>query len=175
MPEQAFLAKHYDENAKKGDQNTRAAVRMPGDIAGQLTTGIVGPMGGGFLPNVERALSEMEGGLLPGADRKPPRRVCYARLLFEKLSDPCRQDGPRTSTGLVNGLSQSTGGRGLGNSTSTSPPAGQSQNEVLANFFQSLLSQRDRTGTPVPRTGTSPTNGQGPESVDSNGAGSGTE
>lgn len=88
------------------------------------------------------------------------------------------KDGPRTSTGLVNGLSQSTAGRGLGSSTSSSPPAGQSQNEVLANFFQSLLSQRDRAGTPIPRTGASPTptNGQGAlDAADVNSGGSGTE
>jgi dynein light intermediate chain 1, cytosolic len=31
--------------------------------------------------------------------------------------------------------------------TPNSPPAGQSQNEVLHNFFQSLLTPRDRAGT----------------------------
>ena len=75
QPEQAFLAKHYDENAKRGDRDARTAARLPSEVPGQLATGVVGPMGGGFLPNVERALSEMEGSLLPGGDRKAARRV----------------------------------------------------------------------------------------------------
>lgn len=78
-PEQSFLAKHYDENAKKGDRDPRAAFRNQNEMPGQIAAGIVGPMGSSSfsLPNVERALSEMEGGLSNsvGADRKPGRRV----------------------------------------------------------------------------------------------------
>ena len=61
VPEQAFLAKFYDESSKKSDRDPRGAFRNPTDFTG-AADGIVGPLGSSSfnLPNVERALSEME-------------------------------------------------------------------------------------------------------------------
>ncbi|KAI5119605.1 hypothetical protein M0805_005775 [Coniferiporia weirii] len=179
MPEQAFLSKNYDENAKKGDRDPRAAFRNQNEMPGQIAAGIVGPMGSSSfsLPNVERALTEMEGGLsASGAgDRKAPRRDVPARA---------------SNTLAGTGLGQSTTSRPLGASAlggQPSPPSGQSQHEVLQNFFQSLLSSRgDRTGSPS-TTRPSAQNGQGgqngqndgapesPGAADANSAGSGGE
>ena len=83
MPEQAFLAKNYDENAKKGDRDPRAAFRNQNEMPGQIAAGIVGPMGSSSfsLPNVERALTEMEGGFSTGAttgERRAGRRVGFS-------------------------------------------------------------------------------------------------
>ncbi|KAL5527720.1 hypothetical protein ACEPAG_6521 [Sanghuangporus baumii] len=176
MPEQSFLAKHYDENAKKGDRDPRAAFRNQNEMPGQIAAGIVGPMGSSSfnLPNVERALSEMEGGFSTGAaaDRKPGRRDLPAR----------------TSSGLASsGLGQSTSSRPVGAPGLTSvpvAPAGQSQHEVLQNFFQSLLSSRgDRGGARSATPSASAQNGQskpsqngtGSETGELNSSGSGTE
>ncbi|THH12266.1 hypothetical protein EW145_g110 [Phellinidium pouzarii] len=83
MPEQAFLARNYDENAKKGDRDPRAAFKNQNEMPGQIASGIVGPMGSiSFsLPNVERALTEMEGGFpaTTTGDRKVVRRDVPAR------------------------------------------------------------------------------------------------
>ena len=66
VPEQAFLAKNYDENSKKSDRDPRGAFRNPAEFTG-ASAGIVGPLGSSSfnLPNVERALSEMESGIGP--------------------------------------------------------------------------------------------------------------
>ncbi len=62
-PEQTFLAKNYDE--KKAERDPRGAFRNPQDFAGGGAAGIVGPLGSSSfsLPNVERAMSEMETGM----------------------------------------------------------------------------------------------------------------
>ena len=91
MPEQAFLAKNYDENAKKGDRDPRAAFRPQNELPGHIAAGIVGPMGQSSfnLPNVEKALTEMEGGLTmsgTGGDRKYTRRVREAFGTVSKIS-----------------------------------------------------------------------------------------
>lgn len=79
MPEPAFLAKNYDENAKKPDKDPRGIFRNPNELSGMAAAGIVGPMGSSSfnLPSVERALVDMEGGLtVTGAEgRKAARRV----------------------------------------------------------------------------------------------------
>lgn len=130
MPEQAFLAKHYDENAKKPDAHTPFG--NSADLAG-----IVGPLQSSSfnLPSVDRALSDMETGI--GAPAASTAANVDARRL-----------GQRTST---------AGSRppGLGSSVSrppTSPsamgspsPTGQTQHEVLQNFFQSLLTNKERS------------------------------
>ncbi|EJD01545.1 uncharacterized protein FOMMEDRAFT_126556 [Fomitiporia mediterranea MF3/22] len=182
MPEQAFLAKNYDENAKKGDRDPRAAFRNQNEMPGQIAAGIVGPMGSSSfnLPNVEKALTEMEGGFATagaGVGAGGDRKVGGGR----------RDVPARASSGLANStLGQSTSSRPLGG---PSPPPGQSQHEVLQNFFQSLLSSRGDRGTAAPsapRAGAAPTNGQngqstqgqngtGSETGELNGSGSGTE
>lgn len=76
VPEQTFLAKNYDENAKKPDRDPRGAFKNPTEV-GAGKAGVVGPMGSSSfnLPNVERALVEMEGGSILGESRKASRRV----------------------------------------------------------------------------------------------------
>jgi len=61
-PEQAFLSKNYDENARRADRDPRGIFRTPTD-ASAPAPGIVGPLGSSSfsLPTVERALAEMEG------------------------------------------------------------------------------------------------------------------
>ncbi|KAH9967043.1 dynein light intermediate chain-domain-containing protein [Lactifluus volemus] len=63
-PEQAFLAKNYDENARRADRDPRGIFRSPVDPSAPPAAGLVGPLGSSSfsLPTVERALAEMEGG-----------------------------------------------------------------------------------------------------------------
>ena len=79
VPEQTFLGKHYEENAKKPDRDPRAAFRNTPDASG---AGIVGPMGASTfsLPTVERALGEMEGGNSFAASVGPDGRKASRRV-----------------------------------------------------------------------------------------------
>ena len=121
VPEQQFLAKNYDENSKKADRDPRGAFRNPTDA--ESAAGVVGPLGSTSfnLPNVERAMVEMEsgsGGAGLGDSRKggrPPGGIKTARA-------------PSSPTQVPHSPS----------------PTGQTQHEVLQNFFQSLLSNKDR-------------------------------
>ena len=148
-PEQAFLAKNYDENSKKSDRDPRGAFRNPQDFAG-AAAGIVGPLGSSSfsLPNVERALSEMEtgiGGTSTGLGDAATRRAAT------------RPISTSTSTGRPSALSAlGTSASPTGISASRSPvtpsgpgpspgAGGPTQHEVLQNFFQSLLLTKDRT------------------------------
>ncbi|KAK2466008.1 hypothetical protein APHAL10511_001649 [Amanita phalloides] len=129
MLEQAFLAKHYDENTKKPEGRT------PFGNSAELA-GVVGPLQSSSfsMPNVDRALSEMETGMGTPA-------------VSSATSGDARRLGTRAST--------TSRPAGLGGSvsrppTATSPmaspsPTGQTQHEVLQNFFQSLLTNKDRT------------------------------
>ncbi|KAJ6560463.1 dynein light intermediate chain-domain-containing protein [Mycena capillaripes] len=161
-PEQAFLAKNYDENAKKPDRDPRGAFRDPAD-AMRGAAGLVGPLGGmpSFdLPTVDRVLSEMEIGIGgsanggsagsgAGAPRAPTRRPA---VLAPTATSP-RQPGAPAPVGVPSPTV-------AGNPT---------QHEVLQNFFQSLLSSKDRAGAGAGAAakGTTKTNG--------NGSGSGAE
>ncbi|KAH9938017.1 dynein light intermediate chain [Fomitopsis serialis] len=144
-PEQAFLAKNYDENSKKPDRDPRGAFRNPTD---NVAAGIVGPMGSSSfnLPNVERALTEMEGVAGGGSSSLGTNTGPDAG---RKLSS--RTSGRPPPSTLAVPLSAS-------NSRSTAPPTGgQTQHEVLQNFFQSLLSNKDRaSGAAVTGRTTSP-------------------
>lgn len=141
MAEQAFLAKHYDENAKKPDRDPRGAFRNPTESA---SAGIVGPMGSSSfsLPNVEKALSEMEAGMGGGS------------VLNASVNGDAARKLPRGGTRPTSGLSVGSPGSTTAGRTSTSPSlgastggtGGQTQHEVLQNFFQSLLSSKDRAG-----------------------------
>ncbi|KAG2013214.1 hypothetical protein CC2G_010149 [Coprinopsis cinerea AmutBmut pab1-1] len=154
VPEQTFLAKHYDENAKKSDRDPRGAFRNPADAA----AGIVGPLGSSSfsLPNVERALSEMESAIGPSGTN------LGASTAGRLGSRPAAAAGrPAGLSGLPPSMSPtgaSTRGPGSPPIGSTSPNAGQTQHEVLQNFFQSLLNTKDRTGPSV-RSATPRTNG----------------
>ena len=130
MPEQAFLAKHYDENARKPDARTSSG--NAADLAG-----VVGPLQSSSfnLPNVDRALSDMETGI--GVAAPPISSNAEARRL-----------GPRTSAAAPRpaGLGASISRPTTASSPISSPsPTGQSQHEVLQNFFQSLLTNKDRS------------------------------
>ncbi|KAK7470324.1 hypothetical protein VKT23_001755 [Stygiomarasmius scandens] len=137
IPEQAFLAKNYDENSKKADRDPRGAFRNPADLEG-AAAGIVGPLGSSSfnLPNVERALSEMEngiGGNLSSSTGGGARRAAN------------RPPGLPMQTSA----SPPVPGRGQPspNGATPSPTGGQTQHEVLQNFFQSLLvGNKDKPG-----------------------------
>jgi dynein light intermediate chain 1 len=139
-PEQAFLAKNYDENAKKPDRDPRGAFKNPSEMAGTAAAGIVGPLGSSSfsLPAVERALSEMDVGVGPTGSADARRRATGR---------------PPSSTLAALGATVSVGNHGAGragtsptlsSAGSPSPTSGQTQHEVLQNFFQSLLSSKDR-------------------------------
>lgn len=142
MAEQGFLAKHYDENSKKPDRDPRGAFRNPAETA---TAGIVGPLGSSSfnLPNVEKALAEMESGLGGSGALNASVNGDAARRLS--------RGGARPTSGLsaVSGAGTTTTGRTPASPTlnaSQSATGGQTQHEVLQNFFQSLLSSKDRAG-----------------------------
>lgn len=144
-----FLAKNYDENSKKPDRDPRGAFRNPTE---NPAAGVVGPMGSSSfnLPNVERALTEMEGGLTPlgtGAAVDPGR----------KLSG---RPAPRSSTsGLTVPPLGSTARAGHGSPTlnsSPSPGTEQVRHDVLQNFFQSLLVPKDRASGSLTTRSTTP-------------------
>ncbi|KAF7302019.1 Dynein 1 light intermediate chain [Mycena indigotica] len=143
MPEQLFLAKNYDENAKKPDRDPRGAFRDPADAA-RNAAGLVGPMGmqSYDLPTVASVLSEMENGVGAAGAAPAPARAPPAR----------RPGGLAAST---------TSPRQGGNAPVPSPTTanGTTQHEVLQNFFQSLLSNKDRGGKSAPPR----TNGTGEE------------
>lgn len=63
VPEQQFLAMHYESIAKSSDRDPRQTFRSPSDMSNTSGAGVVGPMGSSSfnLPSVERALVEMEG------------------------------------------------------------------------------------------------------------------
>ena len=144
-PEQVFLAKNYDENAKKPDRDPRGAFRNPNETA---SAGIVGPMGSSSfnLPNVERALTEMES-VAGGAGLNP--------LAASTARDPSRVLSSRSGGRPPNaGLSIPTGGQSiaLGRSAAPSPAPisattpnsadDQSQHQALKAFFDNLINKR---------------------------------
>lgn len=98
------------------------------------TAGVVGPLGSHSLslPTVERMLSEMEVGISPNSSSGSGERGA------RRLADRHTNRPPPVGTGS----GQSTG-RTPTSPLSTSPNAtgGQSQHEVLQNFFQSLLTK----------------------------------
>lgn len=164
-PEQAFLAKNYDENSKKGDRDPRGAFRNPQDFAG-AAAGIVGPLGSSSfsLPNVERALSEMETGVGGigistnlGADAA--RRLGAAsRTAPTAGGRPAGLSALGTSAAPNLSASRSPVSPS-GSATSPSTSGGASQHEVLQNFFQSLLSTKDRGAGGSNRSSPSKPNG----------------
>ncbi|KAJ3879617.1 hypothetical protein F5051DRAFT_484556, partial [Lentinula edodes] len=127
IPEQSFLARNYDESTKKADRDPRGAFGNPveGDGGPYTGTGIVGPIGTNSfnLLNVEKLFMEMEGSPSDRSDK-----------LSSSLSD--RPDRSLISLALqlvsVWHFTHHTGG------------SGQSQHEVLQNFFQSLLNSKDK-------------------------------
>ncbi|KIY52323.1 hypothetical protein FISHEDRAFT_35371 [Fistulina hepatica ATCC 64428] len=143
VPEQTFLAKHYDENSKKPDRDPRGAFRNPSDLlpgAGSMA-GVVGPLGSSsfHLPTVERALNDMDSG---GLDSSTNRR----RLQTGPIANP-RPTGLAALAGRE-GVPRPAGSPGPLSAT----PGGQTQHEVLQNFFQSLLSSKDKATVGAKKT-----------------------
>lgn len=134
------MAKNYDENSKKPDRDPRGAFRNPTD---NPAAGVVGPMGSSSfnLPNVERALTEMEGG-------PSPLTTGVANEAARKLSS---RPAPRSSaSGMPVPPLNATTRAGLGSPTIGSTPSPGTEpvrHDVLQNFFQSLLVQKDRSGS----------------------------
>jgi dynein light intermediate chain 1, cytosolic len=120
-PEQAFLSKNYDESARRADRDPRGIFRSPVDASAPPAAGLVGPLSSSSfsLPTVERALAEMESG---GSG---------ATTLSAGMSLGKRAGAPTSP--IIGSVPSSTG---------------QTQHEVLQNFFKSLLNTKDRTASP---------------------------
>lgn len=112
------------------------------------------------LPTVERALTEMEGGLSTAAapERKATRRVSrlsktnYICLSLIVCPQETRTSGAHTLAGAGLAQARQAGAAVLSGSPS---PSGQDQHEVLRKFFDGLLNSRgDRAATPA--TGRAP-------------------
>ncbi|TFK43813.1 dynein light intermediate chain-domain-containing protein [Crucibulum laeve] len=150
IPEQAFLAKNYDENSKKSDRDPRGAFRNPADLAG-AAAGIVGPLGSSSfnLPNVERAMAEMETNGGPPVQAPSAVDVAARRAVGRAGGASSRPAGLSALGTSVTSPTSATGRPPASpgpTTNSPSPTSGQTQHEVLQNFFQSLLSSRDRAG-----------------------------
>lgn len=119
------------------------------------------------MPNVERALSEMEGGA--GAQAPEPAR---------KASGRPAPRAERSAGSLTASVGPGRSPTSPNLPGSPSPTGGQTQHEVLQNFFQSLLSSKDRPGASAAaaRATVGKTNGAGNGgNGTSNGSGSGAE
>ncbi|PIL37380.1 hypothetical protein GSI_01074 [Ganoderma sinense ZZ0214-1] len=145
-PEQVFLAKNYDENAKNPNRDPRGAFRNPNETA---SAGIVGPMGSSSfnLPNVERALTEMEGSAAPTAN---PLNMSVAGEPARKLASrtaarpaPSTLSVPSAGAAL---LGRSTSGASPGPLSATTPNSAddQTQHQALKKFFDDLINKRNR-------------------------------
>ena len=145
-PEQVFLAKNYDENAKNPNRDPRGAFRNPNETA---STGIVGPMGSSSfnLPNVERALTEMEGSAAATAN---PLNTSVAGDPARKLASraatrpaPSALSVPSAGAAL---LSRSTSAASPGPMSAATPNSAddQTQHQALKKFFDDLINKRNR-------------------------------
>lgn len=119
-------------------------MKSPIEAVGATAAGIVGPLGSTSfnLPTVERALTDMEAGSGGGqAGGSDPRRRPSGRPPSSGLAGIAPTISATSSLGSGRtGTSPTVSGGG------PSPTATQTQHEVLQNFFQSLLSSKDRGG-----------------------------
>ncbi|EIM87879.1 DLIC-domain-containing protein [Stereum hirsutum FP-91666 SS1] len=155
IPEQTFLAKNYDENSKKPDRDPRGMFRNPTESTAGANAGIVGPLSSSSfsMPNVERALTEMEA----SSAFTPTGPMSAGGINLVGPDSPGtplgRKGSGRNPTRAPNAGNASAAGPGarsdLSSSVMGSSPGsgGQTQHEVLQNFFQSLLSSKDRPGS----------------------------
>ncbi|KAH8984242.1 dynein light intermediate chain-domain-containing protein [Lactarius akahatsu] len=127
-PEQAFLAKNYDENARRADRDPRGIFRTPTDASAPPAAGLVGPLGSSW-----------------------------------------RASSAGTSLGGL-GLGKRAGAPTSPILGSAPSPTGQTQHEVLQNFFKSLLNTKDRAASP----GTSAPPPTGPRTSGGGAGGGGT-
>ncbi|KAF8339042.1 dynein light intermediate chain-domain-containing protein [Cantharellus anzutake] len=161
QPEQTFLAQHYESLSK--DRDPRQQFRQPAasDPSAQgysAGAGVVGPMGSSILalPSVEKVMKELEGedassrllratgaasrrvSLGPSLkDNRPPAIPTVPNLALPSLSASVRSSAPSSA--------------GPGSVPPSATGDGRSQNEVLQNFFQSLLTNRASGSGPSPR------------------------
>ncbi|KIM25507.1 hypothetical protein M408DRAFT_331076 [Serendipita vermifera MAFF 305830] len=168
-PEQAFLQQHYETLAKDpATRDPRAAFRQPtvavdgssisstAGGAGGVGVGVVGPLGSSSfsLPSVEKALVEMEGGNDRERERLGERdgrerSGTAARPPVATSGSASRREG-RTVPAALQSSAGSTGRPQVSpTNLGTAPrvPGGQTQHEVLHNFFQSLLTSRTGSGS----------------------------
>ncbi|KAI0720370.1 dynein light intermediate chain [Cerioporus squamosus] len=146
-PEQVFLAKNYDENAKNPNRDPRGAFRNPNETT---STGIVGPMGSSSfnLPNVERALTEMEGSAAASAS---PLNMSVAGDPSRKLASRTGARQPPSNLSVPTSAAALAHARGNAPSPSplsvTTPSSGddQTQHQALKKFFDDLINKRNRT------------------------------
>lgn len=173
--EQDFLRAHHEmlaREAAKLRQQQQHQASVPGkstnggsspditDVAKKIfgSVGVVGPMAssGLSLPTVEKVLDRESS--VTATDRSArqntaerrvrPTRLSLQLLLMQWFRD---QESVRPSSSLSNGQVLSPPLASHSTSPplphSPTPPSGGTQNEVLANFFQSLLADRkDRAG-----------------------------
>ena len=148
IPEQGFLAKNYDENSKKPDRDPREAFKKVADLPG-TAAGVVGPLGSSSfsLPGVEKALNEMETAGT-GRDVSTSATADAARRMAARAPAATGRAAlggiggavsPTSLSSARSPISPSAAGAGA-----SAGGAGQTQHEVLQNFFQSLLSTKDR-------------------------------
>ncbi|SCV67977.1 BQ2448_98 [Microbotryum intermedium] len=156
MDEQEFLKPHYETLQADRVKDPRAAfAARPGD--GVLTNGmsneggfggsVVGPMSSAVLslPSVEKALGGGGGG---GENLGSDGDDVSARLAKMVRKDSAHGSAEARTSALPS--FGTTSSASLGNAGASSLPSGTGataggQNEVLANFFQSLLAARSST------------------------------
>ncbi|KAF8258590.1 hypothetical protein EI94DRAFT_1774165 [Lactarius quietus] len=122
-PEQAFLSKNYDENARRADRDPRGIFRTPNDASAPPTAGLVGPLGSSSfsLPTVERALAEMEGSsggaTLGSADARAHRHHLSSEALRARRSTSPGTSAVSPGAGTAAGKPAATGPRTSSGST----------------------------------------------------------
>ncbi|KAJ3888612.1 hypothetical protein GG344DRAFT_89867 [Lentinula edodes] len=122
LPEQSFLARNYDESTKKADRDPRGAFGNPveGDGGPQTLVFLIGSS-----YRSDRLSSSLNERPSSGHDRRTrPTTNCPTMLTSTGASPPS--------------------GKGPSSPSPSSCGSGQSQHEVLQNFFQSFLNSKDK-------------------------------
>ncbi|KZP20124.1 hypothetical protein FIBSPDRAFT_542861 [Athelia psychrophila] len=159
-PEQAFLAKNYDENSKKPNQDPRNAFKDP---MANAAAGLVGPLESSSfnLPSVDRALTEMEAGVAPASGANLGASVTGTTAAERRLSRSTRAPTALPAVGPTAGASRAAPASPTPGPSVPPAAGGQTQHEVLQNFFNSLLSSKDRAGGSPGATKSSPPKANG--------------
>ncbi|KAM0755401.1 hypothetical protein T439DRAFT_320094 [Meredithblackwellia eburnea MCA 4105] len=158
--EQEFFKAYYEVLQEEREKDPRSAFARPADGSngGDMPFGasVVGPIGSGGLnlPNVERALEQNpDDGIARSV--KATRRESTQGVRSPTLGSnyPSPSLGASTTSPTLNGsISPNLGSTHLSpsNSSTGTPGGTNSSNEVLQNFFQSLLAQRGAPGAVRP-------------------------
>jgi dynein light intermediate chain 1, cytosolic len=120
----------------------RGAFRNPADL--EQVTGVVGPLGGSSsnLPNVERALHEMETGISGTVSERDTAAGTRGVRAPPRPNVGVRPPPITSPTGVIGGRPPPSPNPGVASPTSASS-LGQSQHEVLQNFFRGLLDRQN--------------------------------